>query len=393
MKTENSINIYTKIMLLLGANVALMAGSSLSPGMPAMMAEFATIQGAEFWVSMIITLPALFVVIGGPIAGFFTDRFGRKLVLVVSLLLCGLSGSAGYLLDDISPILFTRALVGLSIAGATTATNSLIADYFEGQQRAKFMGLQAAFTGLSGVVFLSIGGFLADINWHYAFLTHLPLLVLFPLAIIFIDEPVAVSQNAKSIIESRLTLNPTLIYIFVAIFLSQFTFVTIPVYIAYFMTALLGVGGLAIGLVGAVSGFFSFLGGMLYERIGRKVSYRGVAVSGYLLFGVGFLALGLASSWFLIIVGQLIVGFCLGLSVSNLTTWLANQVSLQVRGRANGIFVMMMFLGNFAASLIFTPILQVTSYNFIYILSAAIIILTGLAGRFLKQDRIQVEGA
>jgi MFS family permease len=182
-------SVWTKIVLLLGANVILMAGSSLTVAMPAMMTEFATVPGVTFWVSMVITLPALFVVIGGPITGLLTDRLGRKPVLVISILLGGISGSAGYVLNTIGPILVTRALVGLSIAGATTSTNALIGDYFAGQERAKFMGLLSAFAGLGAVVFLPIGGILAGINWHYVFLTYLPLLLLFPLVWIFITEP------------------------------------------------------------------------------------------------------------------------------------------------------------------------------------------------------------
>jgi MFS family permease len=385
---QKPINPLTKMILLLGANVALMAGASLTPGMPAMMAEFENVPGAGFWVSMIITLPALFVVIGGPITGFFTDRFGRKPVLVVSLLLSGLSGSAGFFLNSIGAILVTRALVGLSIAGATTATNSLIADYFEGQERAKFMGIQSAFTGLGGVVFLPLGGILADLNWHYSFLAHLPLLILFPLALIFIHEPEEIARHEEAL-ESKLKLNPTKIYIFAAILLGQFSFVAVPVFLAYYLTALLGVGGTEVGLIGAASSLFSFFAGLLYERISRRIRYREMAIFSFFLSGCGFMALGLAKSWSLVIIGELIIGFSMGLIVSNLTTWLASEVSPQVRGRANGIFFTMMFLGQFFASIVYTPIVNATSLDFAYILSAVIIILTGLAGLFLRRDTSQ----
>lgn len=354
-----------------------------------MMAEFASIPGAVFWVSMIITLPALFVVLGGPVTGLLTDRLGRKPVLVGSLLLTGLAGSAGFFLDNIGIILVTRAFVGFGIAGATTATNSLIADYFEGQQRAKFMGLQSAFTGLAGVFFLPLGGFLVDIDWHYAFLSHLPLLALFPLAMIFINEPEVVSHERSFVGKLRITFTPTLIYIFAAIFLSQFTFMTVPVFIAYFMTDLLGVGGSAVGLVGAAGGVFSFFGGVIYERISRKMTYRNLTIWGFLLMGLGFLILGLASSWPFIIIGQLIVGFFVGLNTSTLTDWLASRVSAEVRGRANGIFVTMMFLGQFAMSFVFTPVVNSASYQAAYILSAVIIVFSGMAGLWVKQSSIK----
>jgi len=50
---------------------------------------------------------------------------------------------------------------------------TLIADYYTGQKRANFMGLQGAFMGLGGVGFLSVGGFIADLNWRFPFLIYL----------------------------------------------------------------------------------------------------------------------------------------------------------------------------------------------------------------------------
>lgn len=388
-QNNQSVSSVTKIVLLLGANVTLMAGAGLSVAMPAMMTAFASVPGAEFWVSMIITLPALFVVIGGPITGFFTDRFGRKPVLVFSILLAGVSGSAGYFLDNLTVILISRALVGLSIAGATTATNALIADYFTGQRRAKFMGLQAATTGILAATFLLLGGILADINWQYTFLPHVILFFLFPLAVIFIKEPEAVSSQGENITLSRLRLSPTVIFIFAAIFICQLTFMTVPVFIAYFMTNLLDAGAVEVGMVGAASGLFSFMAGILYERIGRRLGFREITFAGFLVFGVGFLVLGLAGSWSLIIIGQLIVGFGSGLNVANLSNWLADQVSIEVRGRANGLFVALLFLGQFMTSFVFTPIANLRSYNFVYILSAVIITLTGVFALFIKTDRVQ----
>jgi len=378
----------TKIVLLLGANVTLMAGSGLSVAMPAMMTAFASVPGAEFWVSMIITLPALFVVVGGPITGFFTDRFGRKPVLVFSILLGAVSGSAGYFLNNLIVILISRALVGLSIAGSATATNALIADYFTGQQRAKFMGLQSAFTGIFATVFLLVGGILADINWQYTFLPHVILFLLFPLALVYIEEPEAVLSQEEESTKSQLKLTSTIIFIFAAIFICQLTFMTVPIFIAYFMTNLLGAGAIEVGFVGAASGLFSFLAGILYERIARRLGFKEITFAGFLVFGAGFLVLGLAGNWPLIIIGQLIVGFGSGLNVANLANWLANKVSIEVRGRANGIFVAMLFLGQFMASFVFTPIANLRSYNFVYILSAIIISLMGLLALLIKNNPV-----
>ena len=381
-----SPNMWAKIVLLTGANFALLAGSGLSTAMPAMMVVFADLPGAALLVSMIVTLPALFVVVGGPLTGFLTDRLGRKPVLAGSILLGGLAGSAAFFMTNILAILTTRALVGLSIAGATTATNALIADYFTGQKRAKFMGYQAAFTGLGIVVFLPIGGVLADISWEYTFLVYLSVFLIFIPALLAIREPEVTTQQESLLKTARLKINATQWYIYAAIFLLQLAFMTIPVFIAYFLAGLLGASGFEVGLVGGFSGLIIFFGGMAFERMSRKFSYRNVVMIGFGLMAVGFLGLSFARSWPIVIASQSIIGFGMGLNMANLTTWLAHGLQPEVRGRANGLFVTLMFLGQFMTSLVFTPIVNVTSYHFIYLLSAIILVMTGLASRLVDRS-------
>ncbi len=168
VREQTKVNVITKIILLFGATLALMCGAALTPSTTRMKAAFEAVPNAGLWISLILTLPALFVVLGGPVSGFLTDRFGRKKVLVSALFLCGLSGSAGFLLTSLWMILISRALVGIGIAGVTTATNALISDLFEGPSRERFMGYQSAITGFNGVVFLPCINFLVILkNWLF----------------------------------------------------------------------------------------------------------------------------------------------------------------------------------------------------------------------------------
>jgi MFS family permease len=379
-------SIWQKLVLLTGANLTLVAGAGLTAAMPVMLTVFSNVPGAALWVSMIITLPALFVVVGGPAVGLLTDRFGRKPVLVSSLLLGGLAGSGGFFLNNIFAILITRALVGISVAGAMTATNALIADYFSGKERAKFMGYQSAFLGLSLIVFLPIGGFLADISWQFTFLSYFSVLLIFIISIFTLQEPVTHKPLESNQTKTPFEVSPTQKFIFVAIFILQFAFIILPVNLAYFMSEILNVGGKEVGLVGALSGLMTFIGGITYEWISRRFSYYRLFVLGFLLCGVGFICLGIANSWFLVILGVALVGFCLGINIANLSTWLAEDLSPDVRGRANGIFMTMRFLAEFIGSLLVTVIINATSFSFGFLISAFIVILTGLASHWFKKS-------
>lgn len=374
-----------KIVLLLGSNLALMGGSSLSPGLPAIRETFQHVPGITFWTSMILTLPALFVVLGGPLMGYLVDRFGRKPVLVGSLVLGGLGGSLAVLMHTLFGILFTRALVGFSIAGSMTATNSLVADFFEGDERAKFMGQVYAFTGISGLVFMTMGGYLANIDWHYSFLAYVPALLIAPLSMIFIHEPEEVVAHEADALKVKMKFKPVSIYIFIGIMLNQLAFMAGPVFIATYLQELVGAGSVEVGWISAFAALFSFFGGLLYGLINRRYGYLKINTVSFILYSFGFLALAMAQNWTLVFVGEMLIGFGMGMIPSNLSTWLASEAQPLVRGRANGVYVTMMFLGNFVSSLIFTPIVQTTKTSSAYYLSALIVFLMGVAGMVMHK--------
>ena len=148
-----------KATLLLTSTLTVMSGATIAPSLPAMQEYFADVPNSALLVRLVLTIPALFIAIGGLFAGQLVDRLGRKPLLVGSTLVYGLAGASGLVLNSLGTILVGRALLGLSVAGIMTGVTTLIADYYTGQSRANFMGLQAAFMGLGGVVFLSVGGF------------------------------------------------------------------------------------------------------------------------------------------------------------------------------------------------------------------------------------------
>jgi MFS family permease len=173
MSLTNSNSLLLKTTLLLTSTLTVMSGATIAPSLPAMQEYFADVPNSALLVRLVLTIPALFIAIGGLFAGQLVDRLGRKPLLIGSALLYGIAGSSGFLLNSLGAILVGRALLGLSVAGIMTGVTTLIADYYTGQTRANFMGLQAAFMGLGGVVFLSVGGFIADLNWRFPFLIYL----------------------------------------------------------------------------------------------------------------------------------------------------------------------------------------------------------------------------
>lgn len=70
------------ITLLLTSSMTVMAGATIAPALPQIQQFFHKGPDAEFWVKLMLTLPALFTAISAPFAGIIIDRFGRKPLLI-----------------------------------------------------------------------------------------------------------------------------------------------------------------------------------------------------------------------------------------------------------------------------------------------------------------------
>src|SRR5437867_5746100 len=82
------------VTILVGSTTMLLASAGLAPALPGIAAAFQDVPNAGLLVRMLLTLPALSGAAAAPFAGLLTDRWGRKPVIVVALLLYGVVGSA-----------------------------------------------------------------------------------------------------------------------------------------------------------------------------------------------------------------------------------------------------------------------------------------------------------
>ena len=180
--------------VLLAASVLMVISNTpLAPALPQLRDAF--VEASDLQIRMIITIPALVIVLVQPLVGWIADRHGRKPLLVLSTLLYGVVGSSGFFVQDIGALLAGRALFGVAVAGLMTSVSALIADYYSGRGRAHFIGLQAAAMGLGNSFFLLLGGVLAEGGWRPPFLMFLAALALLPFAVHSLYEPSGVRSG------------------------------------------------------------------------------------------------------------------------------------------------------------------------------------------------------
>ncbi|MEL7433990.1 MAG: MFS transporter [Chloroflexota bacterium] len=374
--------------LLAAGTLTVMASATISPALPAITEAFTDTPNIDLLVSLLLTIPALFIALGAPLAGVIVDRFGRKRLLVIAVTIYGFAGSAGFVLDGIWQLLFSRALLGFSVAGVLTCVTTLIADYYKGQERSAFLGIQAAFAGLGGVIFLSAGGFLADVGWREPFLIYLLAFVILPFVITALYEPqIPKQKNTVEMADLPEASLPIMLmaFIYTSMAISQIAFYSIPLQLPFYLDDLINASASQVGLAIAGLSLFYSIASASYGWIDRHLNHLNTLMLGFATTGVGFVLITTATGWLTIAPGLVLSGFGLGLVIPNLNTWLANVVPVALRGRALGGLTTALFFGQFLSPFVVTPIRSVAGDGGVYAVIGIGLIVLASTGFLLRQ--------
>ena len=398
MNRRNPENPVLKVTLLFTSTLTVMAWTMIAPALPSIQAHFAEVANVAFWVRLVLTLPALFIAAIAPIAGYIVDRIGRKTVLVISTLLYGISGIAGYLAPTLTLLLISRASLGIAVGALMTSVTTLIADYYAGADRGRFMGLQAGFMGLGGTVYLALGGVLADIGWRVPFLTYSFAFVILPFILLALYEPLLGEQCAekpppasdpgecvaesiratRSINSVRAVASPApirfLLFIYLVMIGSQIAFYLIPVQLPFYLQDVTGASASQSGLAISVMTLFYALASLQYGRLASRFDHLQVLTIAFALLGAGYLLISWAGGWAIIVLGLLLAGIGMGLLIPNVSVWLADETPLQLRGRVLGGLMTALFLGQFLSPIVGQPVSGIVGSGGLYLSAGALLL-------------------
>lgn len=364
LKTDSLL---VKATLLLSSSLTVMAGATIAPSLPAMRDHFAAVSNADYWVRLVLTAPALFIAMGAPFVGTIIDRFGRKPLLALAVLLYGIAGTSGAVLNDIGMILVGRVFLGLSVAGIMTTATALIADYYIGSARAQFLGFQAAFMGLGGVTFLSLGGFLADVNWRMPFLIYLLALLILPLVVFVLPEPDRILDVPSSgvpvtdVFPWRITG-----FTYAVALLSQIVFYLIPVQLPFYLKQLVNANASQSGLAIALATLFSAGSAIAYKQIKARLSFVGIYAIAFLSMAVGYIVISFSLTYAMVLMGLAIAGTGLGFLMPNMNVCLTSVTPGSLRGRVLGGLTTAFFLGQFISPILSQPLSGVIGLDATY---------------------------
>lgn len=348
-------------VLMLGSSLTIMGSVMVAPILPKLGAEFGPVEPqAGMLIPLAITGPALAIALFAPLAGWLADRLGRKRLLVLATLFYALLGTLPALLDSLPQIVVSRLLFGLAEAAVMTCCVTLIADYWRGTQRLRYVNGQVITIGLVGSLFFVIGGALGEHSWRTPFYLYLLPLALLPFMLKLLWEPDV--RRERTVTEDALqysVIRPLVIN-YLLVFAGMVLSFVVPIQSPALLVQL---GVTSSTLIGASAGLglLSTLGGSLLWPLVRRVF--GVAGCNALLLScmaAGLWLLVGAQSYGQVLVAVSLHGFGAGMLVPNSMAPVMGALSATARGRGMGGFTGCLYLGQFASPLIVAALLPFT---------------------------------
>ena len=349
-KTGQAASTKHGVILLLAAVMPPMAIISLVPVLPLLMQEFGNVEGREFLVPMALTIPALCVALFSPVAGWLSDRVGRKNLLTFSLVIYAGIGVVPYFLTELTQIIATRIGLGLAEAVIMTIATALIGDYFRGKERERWVGLQFATVSLSAIVLIAVGGILGELlGSRGPFLLYLLAIPVALLVAFVLFEPDH-SNERESASASKLPFGRILPLLSTTLFIG-IIFYTVIVKLGEILGLSADVSPGQIGAIGTAANIGVAVGTFLFRRI-TTASAPMLVLIGLALAAIGYVGAGLSGSLAMTSVSVIIACIGFGILLPTMLTWVLQLLPSNVRGRGTGLWTGIFFFGQFFAPLL-----------------------------------------
>ena len=142
------------------------------PAVPAMAADL----NAFGHLAWIVTAYLLTSTAATPIIGKLSDIWGRRALLIPSLIVFILASLACGFAQTLPQLIVARAVQGLGGAGLMSMAQASIADVVAPRERGRYQGYMASMWGVSSIAGPIVGGWVTDnLSWRWIFWANLPI--------------------------------------------------------------------------------------------------------------------------------------------------------------------------------------------------------------------------
>ncbi|WP_405376522.1 MFS transporter [Pseudobutyrivibrio sp.] len=302
----NKLKIKIGIMSLCSVALSYMA---LSPIIASIGADFTGVD--ETLVQMVFTLPSLLFIIGSPLSGIAMSYINKKTIALFSL--------SCYLVGGLFPFFFNSSiwllLVGSLIIGVGTGflmplINGFIVQYFDKNDRAPLMGMNAIFTALGALTFIFIGGQLSRFGWRYTYLAFSLVIVIIALVITCLPtgEPQKAEVSEKNGKTSAFEMNSYIFGLFAIGFIYFVVQNAFNTNSSAYAINVLGKDAAMASLVTMINTIGGIIGGMSFSRIAYRAKSQIETIT-LAVIAVGFFITFFIPSTVAFFAGSFLIGY------------------------------------------------------------------------------------
>ena len=313
------------------------------PILPYYSLEFGANAWALGWLMAVYSLGQFLF---APLWGSLSDRFGRRPILLITILCSTLAMAGTAMANSLLTLFIARSLAGLFGANISTAS-AYIADVTAPEDRAKGMGIIGASFGLGFLFGPAIGGTLAPYGYHVPILTAAALgLINLIFAFFVLHEPKITEatrqQNRRKFsfaIMFENMRNPKVALPILLFFLCTLGMTQLEVSFGLFVLAKFGLGARDAGFLLAGMGVVAVVvQGGLIGRLAKRFGEFRLVTSGLFVAGIALLFSANASTPLLFAATLSILAIGTGLINPSLSSAVSKAAPDHKKGEVLGVY-------------------------------------------------------
>ncbi|MCM3738478.1 MFS transporter [Bacillus cytotoxicus] len=356
----------------------------------------------DLQVSLIITIYSIVAIILIPVAGYLSDKWGRKKVIIPSLFIAAIGGAltgwVSWKVDNpYTWILIGRIIQGIGSAGAMPVVIPCVGDMFQDEEQVSSgLGLVETSNTLGKVLSPILGSLLASFVWFLPF-WFIPILCIISIVlIIFLVKPPEHTkeapplkvflQNVKGILMEK---GRWLLPIFLLGGIIMFILFGVLFYLSSLLEKRYHLEGVWKGLVLAIPlASLSLTSYITGKKIGDKKGVMKWCICiGFLLLGITLTIPIFFKSIYIIIISLVISGIGIGVALPSLDALVTEGVEKEQRGSITSLYSSMRFVGVAAGPPLFALLMKGPD-NYIFYLSVFLALLGAiLALKFIRPEQ------
>jgi MFS family permease len=312
----------------------ILANTLIGPAIPDILDAF---DQPDSSAGILVSASALPGIVMAPVIGVLADRYGRRTVLLPCLVGFGAFGGLSALAPSFEALLALRFLQGIGAAGLINLAVVIISDHWEGLERARIIGQNAAVLTVSLAVVPPIGGGLTELGgWRLSFAPYLlgfatALLLAARLPEVRAAHPTSLGaqlRDSGSVFRAPVVMSSVAAGFLVFLLIFGLFLAVLPNHLRDQFGLGAGARGLVIAAPALTSTFVALRLGRLRARHGARRLLRVAA----LLFTIAFVIIGLAPTLPLLLAGALLYGFGEGMFIPTLQDRVSGAATPQTRG-------------------------------------------------------------